>query len=166
MNILFVCSGNISRSFLAQMLLQNEVKRYSGLDISVSSAGLFTFPGNPADPEMVRFLVRAGIPVKDHVPRQIVKEDVDWAHLILVMERIHATGIINTWPEAKGKLELLGKYLSGARDPDDIVDPYGKSPYHYRLAQSQITLAIRSLVEKLASSRTGGKDAKAQIHRR
>jgi protein-tyrosine-phosphatase len=34
---------------------------------------------------------------------------------------------------------------------DEIIDPFGKSKYHYRLAEAQITVAIENLVEKLIS---------------
>ena len=65
------------------------------------------------------------------------------------MEKDHKTTIEGTWPQAEGKVELLGKFIAGGPDPDDIVDPFRKSPYHYRLAQSQITLSIEYLVKQV-----------------
>jgi len=154
MNILFVCSGNISRSFLAEILLKNEIEPLKLDNISISSAGLFVFPGNPPDPKMVEYLLKIGIPIKSHQARQIIKEDVDWADIILVMERDHAREIERFWPKVKGKVELLGKYISEGQNVDDVVDPFGKSSYYYRLAQSQITLAIRSFVKKVLLDKT------------
>ena len=133
---------------MAEMLLKNEVELLKLDNISISSAGLFAFPGNPPDSKMVEYLIKMGIPIKSHEARQITKEDVDWADLILVMERDHKRMIERLWPEVKGKMELLGKFVSEGQDADDIVDPFGKSSYHYRLSQSQIVLAIRSLVKK------------------
>ncbi len=154
MNILFVCSGNISRSFLAEILLKNEIEALKLDNISISSAGLFVFPGNPPDPKMVEYLLKMRIPIKSHQARQIIKEDVDWADIILVMERDHAREIERFWPKVKGKVELLGKYISEGQNVDDVVDPFGKSSYYYRLAQSQITLAIRSFVKKVLLDKT------------
>jgi protein-tyrosine phosphatase len=153
MNILFVCSGNVSRSFLAEMLLKNEVELNNLNNVSVSSAGLLAYPGNPSDPRMVEYLSKTGIPVKQHKSRQITEEDMDWADLILVMEKDHVKMIERSWPEITGKVELLGKFISEGPGADDIIDPYGGSPYHYRLAQSQIILAIRSLVKKFLSDK-------------
>jgi protein-tyrosine-phosphatase len=149
MNILIVCTGNISRSFLAEMLLENEVKENNLDNVSISSAGLFAQPGNHADPRMVKYLLDEGIPMKNHKARQVEKEDIDWADLILVMENGHADMIEELYPEAKDKVELLGKYISDGQTVDDIADPFGRSPYRYRLAQAQITLAVRSFVKRV-----------------
>ena len=149
MNILFVCTGNISRSFLAEMLLKDEIRKHNLEGISVLSSGISAYPGTPADPEIVKYLSELEVPIENHGARPITREDVNWADLILVMERIHFDIIGKTWPEAKEKMELLGKYVSEDPIEDDIMDPFGRSPYHYRVAQSQITLAIRSLIKKL-----------------
>lgn len=156
MNILFVCNGNVSRSFLAQMLLKKELGHSNKGKFSVSSAGVSAFPGSPPDDQMVSYLTRMGVSTEGHRSRQIEKEDVDWADLIMVMEKHHITKLQNLWPEAKGKVELLSKYIPGGQFADDIPDPFGRSPYHYRLSQSQITLAIRSLAKKLISNRPEG----------
>jgi len=152
MNVLFVCSANISRSFLAEMLLKHEIEVRKLDNISVSSAGIYAYPGNPPDPIMLDHLEKQGISVTAHESRQISEEDIAWADLILVMEQAHARDLELRWPEAKGKIEFLGRYISEGRDADDIVDPFGKPPYHYRLAQSQITLALRALVERILAS--------------
>jgi protein-tyrosine-phosphatase len=151
MNILFVCSGNVSRSYLAEMLLRHEVEVQSIPNISVSSAGLFAYPGNRADPQMVEYLNNKGIAAEPHDARQISKEDVDWADLILVMEKEQKEMIEDMWPEAEGRVELLGGYSSGGPIADDIVDPFGMSLYHYRVSQAQITFAIESLIKNVLS---------------
>lgn len=151
MNILFVCSGNVSRSFLAEKLLESEIKAREIHNISVSSAGLFAYPGNPPDPRVVEHLLQKGISAQGHVARQVSKEDVEWADHILVMEREHVRILREMWPDIQGKVELLGKFATGGLNEDEIIDPYGKSPYHYRLAQAQVTLAITSLLDRLIS---------------
>ena len=151
MNVLFVCSGNISRSFLAEMLFRYEVKRNNLDNISVLSAGLYAYPGNSPDSKMVDYLEKRGIPTEKFVAKQITKKDVDWADLILVMEREHKRLISEMWPEAKDKVERLGKFAVQDPNVDDVLDPFGRSTYHYRVAQGQITLAIKSLVNSLGS---------------
>jgi protein-tyrosine phosphatase len=156
MNVLFVCSGNVSRSFLAETLLRHETDLRGRKDVSVSSAGVRAFPGSPADPQMVRYLETLGITVSPHAARQVAEEDVERADLIVVMEKEHEREIVRLWPGVGAKVELLGKSLPGVPMEDDIVDPFGRSPYHYRLAQSQITLAVKSLSQRLFSAE--GKD--------
>jgi protein-tyrosine phosphatase len=152
MNVLFVCSGNVSRSFLAEALLRSELKALKVEDVSVSSAGLYALPGSPPDPQMTDYLSSMGVSFEPHEARQMSKHELDWADLVLVMERRHEADVRKLWPEAQPKVELLGKYMTGGWE-DDIVDPFGSSPYHYRLAQSQITLAVKSLAKWLVQNR-------------
>jgi protein-tyrosine-phosphatase len=151
MKVLFVCSGNVSRSYLAEMLLRHEVEMADLSNISISSAGLFAFPGNPPDPHMVEYLQNRGIDPGHHEARQMSKVDVDWADLILVMEKEQKKIIEDRWPEAKGRVELLGRFSSGGPIADDITDPFGMSSYHYRLSHAQIAFAIESLVKGVLS---------------
>jgi protein-tyrosine-phosphatase len=154
MNILFVCTANICRSFLAAKLFQNEIDIGHLENISVSSAGLFTRPGSPPDPKMVKFLSKMGIDDKSHQSRQMSEEDSMSADIILVMEEFHRLRILSLWPLVYEKVERLGRFISKDSIADDIADPFGRSQYHYRLAQSQITLAIKNLANTIASDPT------------
>jgi protein-tyrosine-phosphatase len=152
MNVLFVCSGNVSRSFLAEALLKSELKALKVEDVSVLSAGLYAFPGSPPDPQMTAYLSSMGVSFEPHEARQMSRQELDWADLVLVMERRHEADLEKLWPDAKLKVQLLGKYVAGGWE-DDIPDPFGNSPYHYRLAQSQITLAVKSLAKWLVQNK-------------
>ena len=152
MNILFVCTANVSRSFMAETLFRHVIDQQKIKDVSVSSVGVSACPGSPPDPEMVDYLLKRDITVTNHVARQMQQADVVWADRIFVMEKDHAEQIQNLWPDADEKTELLGKYIATDSSIDDIVDPYGRSPYHYRLAQSQISLAIQNIVKTFWSN--------------
>jgi protein-tyrosine phosphatase len=112
MNILFVCTGNISRSFLAEMLLKNELSTKKISDIEVSSAGTAGLTGYPADPEMVKYLKEKGIDAEEHTAKEIEEDHIKWADLILVMEDAHIEYILGRWPHVEGKIKKLGKYIS------------------------------------------------------
>jgi protein-tyrosine-phosphatase len=109
-------------------------------------------PETGGDPKMLDHLLKKGISGEDHKTRQITKEDMDWADRILVMEKRHAEILENMWPGAKTKVDFLGRYASGGLIDDDIIDPYGKSPYHYRVTEAQISLGIEALAKELLQS--------------
>jgi len=155
MHVLFICTANISRSFLAEMLLRHEIDRQNLKDVFVSSAGVDAVPGYPPDSKMVEYLLNQNIAVAAHVSRQVCQEDIDGADRIFVMEKNQAAQISRRWPQAADKVKLLGSYVSAGSATDDIVDPYGRSPYHYRLAQSQISLAIGKIAQNLKQFRKG-----------
>ena len=153
MNILFVCTGNISRSYLAKTLLLNDINKSQVKGINVSSAGTGAYPGTAADQEMINFLREKEIPEGEHYSRMISNDDIDWADLILVMEEYHYDYLVRTWPESEHKIEMLGKYITPDQPDDEIIDPYGRSPYHYRLAQSQIMLAVSNLLKTISDKK-------------
>ena len=147
MNVLLVCSANISRSFLAEHLMRHEIKQRQINSIKVRSAGVYANPGYPPDPNMVDYLKDMNIVFGAHESRRIEQEDIVWADHILVMESDHAAEIVRMWPEAGDKVDLLGRFVSGGQAADDVIDPYGRSPYHYRLAQAQVSLGVKNFIE-------------------
>ena len=135
---------------MAEILLKNETEKLQEDRISVSSAGLHAYPGTPPDREMIEYLSELGITSEKHQAKKITRKDVDWADRILVMEKEHQALLKKLWPGAGDKVELLGRFISEDQKADDIIDPFGKSPYHYRLARAQITLAVKNLVKSIA----------------
>jgi protein-tyrosine phosphatase len=102
-----------------------------------------------ADPVMVDYLTKLKIHAGDHSARKVSKNDVEWADRIYVMENRHREYIHELWPEADHKVERLGRYIAPDQAEDDIIDPYGKAPYYYRVAQEQISAAVKNLFKKL-----------------
>jgi protein-tyrosine-phosphatase len=149
MNILFLCTGNVSRSYLAEMLLKHEIDQDNTKGIFVSSAGILDNEGMPADPVMVNYLTELKMPAYDHSSITITGKEVEWADRIYVMENRHREHIHEFWPEADYKVERLGRYIAPDQVEDDIIDPYGKAPYYYRVAQEQIAAAVKNLFKKL-----------------
>jgi protein-tyrosine phosphatase len=150
MNILFVCTANISRSYLAEALLRHELAQRRMKRVQVASSGILAMAGSPPDPVMTDYLKNTGIEPLEHKSTPMSDALVQWADRILVMEQAHADHIRLLWPQAAEKVELLGKYISPDEHSDDVIDPFGKSPYHYRTAQAQIQLALQTLVKRLS----------------
>ena len=130
---------------MAEVLLKRELESLGRRDVAVASAGLYAYPGHPPDPRMVEYLAESGVAYEPHEARGMTREDGEWADRIVVMEKDHKRAIAQVWPGTEAKVELLSRYLSGDWADDDVPDPYGKSPYHYRAVQSQIRLAVQNL---------------------
>ena len=139
---------------MAEKLLKHELEQLGLNHVFVSSAGIFAFPGSPPDPKIVEYLMELGVSTGIHDARQVTQEDMEWADIIFVMEKEHRMRIEDLWPSASEKIELLGRCVSADFEADDITDPFGRSRYHYRSAQAQITLAIRNLVKVILAGRT------------
>jgi protein-tyrosine phosphatase len=118
-------------------------------NVEVRSAGLFAFPGNSPDEEMVRFLLERGGTPGNHRARLLGSEDVVWADLILAMEHRHTLSISQRFPEAQDKTHLLGRFIPGVDRPEEIPDPFGLSSAHYRHVQTRIVLAVEGLLKEV-----------------
>jgi len=77
MKILFVCTANISRSFLAEQLFNHEIARLNLDHVSCTSAGISALPGYPPDPRMVDFLHEQGKTIKEHRSKPVTKNLID-----------------------------------------------------------------------------------------
>lgn len=137
--ILVVCDGNICRSPYAAFLLDSLTKK------EIRSAGLHAVKNSPADKTIRDIGVSKNIDLTGHVSRQISREMIDCADLILVMESRHISEITLLAPEARGKVMLLGKW----RGEMEIEDPYRRSREVYELISGSIEECVNSWVDYL-----------------
>ena len=152
MKILFVCTANICRSFMAERIFRKKSEENGRSDIEVSSASLVDMEGTPADPKTVNILKEKGFDGNGHKSRLLTEDMVAETDMILVMERRHREMIIENYPDAEEKVVLLKPFSGGCAQPgsndmDDIRDPYKLSTYHYRLCFAEIYLAIEGVLK-------------------
>ena len=152
MNILFVCTANINRSFMAERILQGQLKKHAKYNIDVSSAALIDMKAAAADPVAAELLIANGYDGSGHKSSLLTESKIDWADLMLVMEGSQGRLILDQFPKAEGKIHLLNSYSqdyaeSNSESNRDIKDPYRMSAYHYRLCFSEIYLAIQGLLK-------------------
>ena len=60
MKILFVCTANICRSALAEVVLKKKLQEKGLTDIEVESAGVHNYEGSPRDYTMTAYAHKAG----------------------------------------------------------------------------------------------------------
>ena len=118
-HVLVVCVGNICRSPMAKALLRNGLG--ASADITVSSAGIGALVGYPAAEHAVELMHESGLDISAHRARQLDRELITAADLILVMESAHKGAIDAIDLTARGKVQRLCEW----RD-QDIDDPYQK----------------------------------------
>jgi protein-tyrosine phosphatase len=146
MRILFVCTANIVRSFMAERILIEKLKEDKKTGIDVSSAAVIDMHGIPADPTAVEILHEHGFDGAGHYSKLLTEDMVSQADMIIVMEGIHKKIILGQYPEAEGKIHLLKSFSPDYNEEyADIKDPYKLSIFQYRLCFSEIYMAIDGL---------------------
>ena len=140
-SILTVCTGNICRSPMAEVLLRELLKDEK---VVVSSAGLMALVGYPADPLAVQLMSERGFDATGHRARQLTTEIAQGAELILVMEQWQQRDMEKNMPQVKGRVFRLGHWQNF-----DIVDPYRKGRECFEEALVEIDRGLKKWMKVL-----------------
>jgi len=126
--ICFVCTGNICRSPMAEVVFRDLVKRfgYSG-SVTVISAGTGDWHvGENSDARTVAALSARGYDGSGHRAKQFDPEWFEHLDLVVVFDRIHER-IIKSWAPTepdRGKVQLLLSFDQEESGMLEVPDPY------------------------------------------
>ncbi len=161
LSVCFVCTGNICRSPLADVVLGHMARETALTDgtvladhLRISSAGTGPWhEGEPMDPRALAVLVEHGYKDHGHIARQFAVSWFDQEDLIVCLARRHQQTLRSLAADRPmdGRLVLLGSYDPGAGGAVDIPDPYyGEAP-DFEDCLSLIEAGCRGLVIELVS---------------
>lgn len=151
MNVLFVCSGNVCRSPLAEAMLRRLAAQRRVGGVTVSSAGTAAWDGAPASEGSYLVALEHGLDLSAHQARQITAGIVAEADLILCMgeqhvEQAEALG-------GSGKTHLLGSYAGEPPGNDEVADPFGGDVEEYRATYLRLSALVDAALSRLVSER-------------
>lgn len=120
--IAVVCTGNICRSPMGEVVLRDRLEA-AGVEARVVSSGISAEElGNPIDPRAADALARRGYEVPTRTARWVGDTDDVAADLVLPMTRTHRDALIARGADPE-RTRLWMEFVPG-RAEQDVADPW------------------------------------------
>jgi glycine hydroxymethyltransferase len=148
--VLFICTGNVCRSPMAEGLLRHAL----GDKVDVFSAGLGAGHGQPPSAHAIEVLRREGIDISDIRSRPVSADLLREADHIFTMTQDHLDMLLLLFPEMAPKARLLRFKEAAKGGRADVKDPIGGTRETYELCKEDIRAALPSVIEIITGNKT------------
>jgi protein-tyrosine phosphatase len=132
--VIFVCTGNICRSPMAeQMLIQKAEK--NKLPIKVVSAGVMAMTGDPMTPQSADAMTKRGFTPTKHISQDLTPKLLEEADLVLTATLDHRSAIARMLPKASKysfTIDEFARLTSFLRADPEFQEEFKKKPKETR----------------------------------
>jgi protein-tyrosine phosphatase len=154
----FVCTGNICRSPMAEVITRSLAERTElsdgtvlGTHVDARSAGTGPWhEGEPMHPLAADALVRAGYPRHPHVAHQFSKADIGQIDFLVALDRRHQQTLRGLGADPD-RLALLRSFDPASGVGADVPDPYYGDDAEFDQCLHMIEASCIGLVASLAT---------------
>jgi protein-tyrosine-phosphatase len=157
-HVLFVCSGNICRSPLAEAMTRSALEA-AGFEAIVQSCGTSALTGHRAEDGAREIATGLGLFLDEHRAQPLTRELVDGAMLVVCVTDRHRDHVRQFFPRGRAKIVSFDE-LTGL---GDIPDPYGGDAADYRALRDQLKTGMPKIVERIKVGRTEAGEPKLPL---
>ncbi len=150
MKIMFICTGNICRSAMAEGLLRKRAED-ENIVLEVCSAGTYAYTGDYASDSAIKVMKDYGVDLSEHRATNISDAKLDDVDVILCATQKHKQTLMFLYPDLKQKMYTMKEYAGTAKDMTDfdIEDPWGKDYKTYKKCAIQIAECVEGIIDRI-----------------
>ena len=150
MKIMFICTGNICRSAMAEGMMKKLIKE-NNIDAAVYSCGIYAETGNGPTYNAQEAASEYGADISNHRATNIRDSKIEEMDIILCATISHKQSVLYLHPELEGKVFTMKEYakLNKNGQDIDIKDPWGYDEFVYRKCASEIEECLEKIVETI-----------------
>lgn len=154
MKIMFVCTGNICRSAMADAYAKKIVEE-NNLNIEVFSAGTYASTGEQASFNSIEVMKDYNVNLNNHTATNIADSNINQMDLILCATMSHKLFIKHYYPHLANKIFTIKEYAEMSKSPEDtdISDPWGYDINVYRICAAEICLCVDKIIKKIINTK-------------
>lgn len=146
--IMFICTGNICRSAMADGLMKKLAKD-NNKEIEVYSCGIFAEDGDMPTFNAIEAIKEYDVDLKSHKATNIRNSNINDMDIILCATVSHKNSVINMYPNLKDKIFTIKEYANYDKNDLDIPDPWGYDIETYRFCASTISKCLNKIIDKI-----------------
>ena len=149
MKIMFICTGNICRSAMAEWYMKKKVLE-EDLNIEVYSSGIYGEEGMGASYLAKEVMSEYEVNMDRHIATITSKSNIKDMDLILCATTSHKNILIKAYPDIKNRIFTIKEYAYENKIINkDISDPWGYDITVYRKCAAELTDAIDKIIQKI-----------------
>lgn len=155
MKILFVCSANICRSALCEVVLRQKLREKGITGVEVDSAGVHDYAGEPRDSTMQTYAQKAGYELNGK--SKYINEELLDADYIICMEHFHVVEIQKRLPYVRwNRIRLFNEICFDERS--GLPDPSGDTGYMYTYVLQRVEEGCDTIAWKISKMINDGEN--------